>query len=185
MLGDSAIGVSNHDKGAADRRWAVEVLAGDPSGDALLAFFSCREDDSCGMVPLPASLVAVWSGASLLLVFDNARREWELPGGRIDPGESPREAAVRELREESGEEISDLSFAGHAQFRLGAERRIEYAAIFAAEIARPTGVFVPGAEISACCWWDEMMTPPPGFVQPMDLTLAHLARQTLNSDPRR
>lgn len=27
---------------------------------------------------------------------------WEIPGGRIEPGETPRRAAVRELREEAG-----------------------------------------------------------------------------------
>ena len=30
---------------------------------------------------------------------------WEIPGGKIDPGESPDEAVVRELREEVGVEI--------------------------------------------------------------------------------
>jgi len=31
---------------------------------------------------------------------------WEFPGGKIEPGESPQEAAVRECREESGLEVT-------------------------------------------------------------------------------
>ena len=34
--------------------------------------------------------------------------EWEIPAGRVDPGESPDIAAAREVMEETGYEITDL-----------------------------------------------------------------------------
>lgn len=34
--------------------------------------------------------------------LDNSRDAWQMPQGGIDPGETPQEAALRELREETG-----------------------------------------------------------------------------------
>lgn len=39
------------------------------------------------------------------MVFNKKRNGWEMPGGSIEPGETPEEAAVREFKEESGLEL--------------------------------------------------------------------------------
>ncbi|WP_106400224.1 NUDIX hydrolase [Actinocorallia populi] len=37
-----------------------------------------------------------------VLLLRNERREWELPGGRLEDAETPEECVVREISEESG-----------------------------------------------------------------------------------
>lgn len=145
-----------------------------------MAFHEVGEDFDICDAPLTASLAALWrtDDGGLLLVFDRRRQCWELPGGMIDAGETPRQAAVRELREESGYQVDDLLFAGFARFTLGPERRAEYAAVYTGRAAAGSP-FIPNDEIAAVTWWDGT-APLVGRVQPLDVCLGRLARAGLD-----
>jgi 8-oxo-dGTP diphosphatase len=57
--------------------------------------------------PVPAAGVVCLRGDQVLLIRRGTpprQGEWSLPGGRIEPGERASEAALRELREETGVE---------------------------------------------------------------------------------
>jgi 8-oxo-dGTP diphosphatase len=57
--------------------------------------------------PVPAVGVVCLRGDSVLLIRRGKpprEGEWSLPGGRIEPGERAMDAALRELREETGVE---------------------------------------------------------------------------------
>ncbi len=55
--------------------------------------------------PVPAAGIVCLRGESVLLVrraTPPRQGEWSIPGGRIEPGETARAAALRELKEETG-----------------------------------------------------------------------------------
>jgi len=59
------------------------------------------------MRPVPAVGIVCLRGDSVLLIRRGTpprQGEWSLPGGRIEPGERAMDAALRELREETGVE---------------------------------------------------------------------------------
>ncbi|MFF8649307.1 NUDIX hydrolase [Streptomyces griseoluteus] len=152
-----------------------EPLAVDDRGNALISFARGVEGMPPGDAPLPAAVVALWRGGRVLMVFDRYRQCWELPGGRIEQGELPHQAAGRELLEESGQEPdAPLRLVGYARFVLAPDRRTEYLAVFAGHCSQ-VRAFRPNEETAAIVWWD-LRKVLPGHVQPLDAFLAALTR---------
>jgi 8-oxo-dGTP pyrophosphatase MutT (NUDIX family) len=154
---------------------AEEPLAADGRGNSLISFERGGEAAPPRDAPLPAVLVALWRAGRVLMVLDRYRQSWELPGGSIEEGETPRQAAARELLEESGQQPDEpLRFVGYARFVLAPDQRVEHLALYAGSCAE-TGAFEPTEEISAIRWWD-LLERLPGYVQPLDAYLAALTR---------
>lgn len=65
----------------------------------------------------PASgVVAIGADGNILLIdhyrYQTDTRGWEIPAGKVDPGETAEQAAVRELREETGHVATSLKYLG-------------------------------------------------------------------------
>jgi 8-oxo-dGTP diphosphatase len=79
-----------------------------PAGKSILLVAACALIDADGRV-----LLAQRPPGKTLAGL------WEFPGGKVEPGETPEEALIRELREEIGIEtkaacLAPLTFASHS-----------------------------------------------------------------------
>src|SRR5882757_9592644 len=75
---------------------------------------------------LAAGGIVMRSGETPLLavVLLRKRNEWVLPKGKLDDGETPREAAEREVLEETGHEVSVHEFLGTLVYESGGRSKI-------------------------------------------------------------
>ncbi len=127
-----------------------------PDGCALRRFDLAVEPDLAHLdrsIPLTAALVVVWDHGKCLLVFNRFRQAWELPGGMIDSGESARQAAARELLEESGQCAETLDFAGIALVWYAPAVRQEHLAVYRATVGE-CAPFVANDEMDRSMWWN-------------------------------
>jgi len=81
-----------------------------------------------------------------ILLVQKADAKWNLPGGKVEPGEGPLEAALRELIEETGLSSESLQFLGKNKFEQCAHHVFRAAFSSAVEA-------VAQNEIAECRWF--------------------------------
>lgn len=96
-------------------------------------FLIADESELDSFQPLAGSFVIFRCRGKFLLCFSIKNKKWELPGGRRKLGESPKECAIRELFEETGQFAPELEFAGLLKKRKKRTGKIKYSPIFFAD----------------------------------------------------
>lgn len=75
-----------------------------------------------------AAVVPVADDGKILLIdhyrFQTDTRGWEIPAGKMDEGETPEQAVVRELREETGHRAKSIRYIGRYHPMNGSSNQV-------------------------------------------------------------
>ena len=130
-------------------------------GRQLLArFVTLHEvpEPDCAPIGEPTfAVVLARSANGVVLVFNRHRKVWELPGGLIDPGESARASAARELAEEAGCTARNLRWLGLVEV---SDDATHFGAVFACDVDAVPASFTSD-EIGAIGVWRSDSRPRP------------------------
>ncbi len=101
---------------------------------------------------IAAAGAVVWRFAGdeteVVLVHRPRYDDWSLPKGKLEEDESVRDAAVREVAEETGVRAVLGRFLGRVRYRVeGDDKVVDYFAAHA-----ESGSFVPSDEVDEVCW---------------------------------
>jgi ADP-ribose pyrophosphatase YjhB (NUDIX family) len=110
-----------------------------------------RSGDAGYITPKLDARMAVFRGDAVLLVLERSDQRWAMPGGFVDVGDTPSEAAVREMFEEAGAVVRAKRLAGVFDYRLEplappALFHI-HKLVFLGELLDPDAPLEPGPEI--------------------------------------
>ncbi len=130
------------------------------------------------------SLIGIHVGSELLLVRQSYRREYSLPGGGLEAGETPSLAACRELDEELGLHVAPGTLEPvHVETGLWDGRR-DTVAFFALHLDTKPALRLDQREIVET----RFVTPPEASMLPLTgpaaFYLGIMTRTTRNAAPR-
>jgi 8-oxo-dGTP diphosphatase len=114
-----------------------------------------------------------------VLLVRNRRGRWSTPGGHLDFGESPGEAAARETYEETGVVVEDLEFVAVTNDVMPGGDEHYVTIWLRGAAADPTIVVRDTVEVEEAGWYDPGALPEPRHAFFENL----LARRTLPPVP--
>lgn len=108
------------------------MLAKNKSGWILLEYIDIEEKNIEKYENVTGAYAILKIKDKYVIGYNGWRKQWEFPAGGIDEGETAREAAIRELYEETHQKNEELEFKGLFKVE-DAKGKIKYQTVFVGE----------------------------------------------------
>lgn len=136
------------------------------NGLEFLDFISMSEEDMATYHSLSGSFAVIKCEGKYLMCYNVWRNQWEIPAGRREGDETPKECAMRELYEETGQIVPDLEFKGLLKSKRAINGEVKYNPVYFAEIEK-LQPFIENEETSEIKLWD--LKEELGYVDLVDI----------------
>lgn len=138
------------------------------NGFAFLDFLFVKEDEIYNYQRLAGSYAVIKCNGKYLLCYNTWREQWELPAGQREPNETPKNCAIRELYEETGQIVLDLEFKGLLTLKNLSNDEAKYNPVYFT-ILEELQPFQENNETSAIKLWD--LKEQIGYIDEIDIKI--------------
>lgn len=138
------------------------------NGFEFIEFIYTKEVELKNYQPLAGSFAVIKCEGKNLLCYNNWRKQWEIPAGHREDDETPKECAIRELYEETGQVVTDLDFRGLLKLRNTMNGIMKFNPVYSASIER-LQPFKENEETTEIKLWD--LNEEISYIDEMDLKL--------------
>ena len=142
-------------------------IAKNKSGWILHEYISIKEEQISEYPNVTGSYAIVKVGDRYLIGYNDWRKQWEFPAGGIENGETARQAAYRELLEETHQGNLELEFKG--LFKVTDSHGKHQAVFLGQKGALEPFVYSENDEMSKISLWD--MKEDIGYVDELDVAI--------------
>ena len=144
-------------------------IAKNKSGWILHEYISIQEEQISEYPNVTGSYAIVKVGDRYLIGYNDWRKQWEFPAGGIENGETARQAAYRELLEETHQGNLELEFKGLLNV-TDSHGKQKYQAVFLGQKgALEPFVYSENDEMSKISLWN--MKEDIGYVDELDVAI--------------
>lgn len=138
------------------------------NGLDFIDFIYITEEKIFNYQPVAGSFAVVRCKNKHLMCYNVWCKQWELPAGRREEDETPKECAIRELFEETGQVVSDLEFKGLLKSKNTASGDIRYNPVYFTVINYIQS-FIENEETSEIKLWDSIEEI--GYIDSVDVNI--------------